>query len=144
MWTMLKALLLIHNGNEHFEVYYRIQVISSWVFWYPVVCINKSMRTTGNENTPHKITHIPYCALWHTCSIWNTRIILTACLIFAGWGFIQRNYYAELSRQSEGSYSIKNVCISWNLSFQAESHSVRTFMVGCISKFYFLYVFCPE
>ena len=64
--------------------------------------------------------------------------ILAACLIFAGWGFIHWNCYAKLSNQSGGSYSIENVCLLWNFSFWTESHSVKTSMVGCISKFYFL------
>ena len=64
--------------------------------------------------------------------------ILAACLIFAGWGFIQWNCYAKLSNQSGGSYSIENVCLLWTFSFWTEPHSVKTSMVGCISKFYFL------
>ena len=141
---MLVTLLVIPNGNEHFEVHSRIQVISWQVFWYQVVCIQTSMRLTGNENTSYEITRILECALWCTFSIWNTSIILTACPIFAGWDFIQRNCYAELSSISEGSYSIENACISWNLFFRAESHPLGKSMVGCISKFYFLYVFYPE
>ena len=37
--------------------------------------------------------------------------MLAACLSFVSWNFILWNCYAELSSQSEGSYSIKNVCI---------------------------------
>ena len=102
-------------------MYYGKQEYSSRDNSYFVVCI-----MTYFSNTEYKYTSI-----------------LAACPIFTGWGFIQWNCYAELSSQSERSYSIENVCISWNLSFRTESHSVRTSMVGCISKFYFLYVFCP-
>ena len=120
---MMPTLLVIRIGNEHFEVHYGIREYSSRDNSYSVVCI-----ITYFSNTEYEYISI-----------------LAACPIFAGWGFIQeivRNY-ADLSSQSEGSYSIENVCISWNLSFRTESHSVRTSMVGCISKFYFLYVFCP-
>ena len=82
---MMMALLVIHNGIEHFEVHCGIRVILWRVFSYPVVRIKKSMRTTGNENTHHEITHSVVCIMTYFSNTeYEYTGILAACRIFAG------------------------------------------------------------
>ena len=91
---------------------------------------------SGNENTRHEITRIPQCALWLIFPIRNTSILIYlqhVSFLLAG---VLPNEIVMLSfpTNQEEATPLK----IWNVSFWTESHSVKTSMVGCISKFYFL------